>query len=531
MPNAKILLVEDERLLGHSIQRFLKERHECEWLENVEAAIRYLRDESVDVIVSDIKLPGKTGIELLRWASEQCPHTPVILITAHSSIPDAVAAIRQGAADYLSKPLDLETLELSINRALRHNRLQQEVRYHRRQAGQAADDANFFTIDSPTYQQLEQRVYRLLEVEKLSGEVPSILITGETGCGKGVLARRIHQQSPRSSEPFIEINATAIPETMVESELFGHEKGSFTGALSQRAGLFELADGGTLFLDEIGHLPLGVQAKLLKVLEDKRLRRIGGSREISVNVRIIAATNANLPEAIRRGEFREDLYHRLAFVHLPLPPLREMSHEIPALVLAFLKEALRKYAIPHRPEQVWLSAENRQALQHHSWPGNLRELRNEVERSVLFHGLEQLTFSHLRHLRPGHVVSSVSASPQEDGKFLLSEEGCDLLDVEARLLAQAFRQADGEQEEMAQLLHMTQRELEFRLQRYSLDWQNAPGWDHPIPKEGVRVSQVEQSLLKQALERTRNNVTGAARLLNLSRDQMRYRLEKYQPDS
>ncbi len=532
VPHAKILLVEDERLLGKSIQRYLSEHHQCEWFESVEAAIGFLRNESVDIIVSDIKLPGKSGLDLLHWVLEYQPQTPIILITAHSSIPDAVKAIREGAADYLSKPLDLATLELSVARVLRNTRLQQEVRYHRQQARQIGEGAEPFALTSSAYAEIEARVQRLLSIENQSGEAPSILITGETGTGKGVLARRIHQQSPRSAEPFIEINSTAIPETMVESELFGHEKGAFTGAVSQRAGLFELANGGTIFLDEIGHIPLGLQAKLLKVIEDKRIRRIGGGRETELDVRIIAATNIDLAQAVREGTFREDLYHRLALIHLHLPPLRGMAEEIPALAQEFLREALRKYAMPHDSNQLHLSVDNERMLKQHSWPGNIRELKNEVERSVLFHGLDQLSFTHLQHLQTPSAPMPLAASSSSKGPlFQLPEDGLALLEVEPRILAQALQQTSGDPDAAARLLHMTEKEFEFRLQRHHFDWTQAPGWEHPIPEDGVDLTLLEQNLLKQALEQTRHNVTGAARLLNLSRDQMRYRLEKHGLDS
>jgi len=321
MNSIRLVLIEDERLLARSIHRFLSERYECEWFETVEQAIVYLRKESVDLVISDVQLPKKSGIDLLNWALENQPHFPIILITAFSSVKEAVEAMRKGAYDYMSKPIDLEALELTIERTLKNRRLQNEVLYHRKQ--QRAGEGDFLELPSPQFKKIEMMLQRLVEIEQQSGELPSVLITGETGTGKGSLARRLHQQSPRRDDAFIEVNSTAIPETMVETELFGHEKGAFTGAVGQRVGLFELANGGTLFLDEIGHLSLGIQAKLLKVIEDKKVRRIGGNREITVNVRIVAATNIGLEEAVHQGAFRKDLYHRLGLVHLKLPALRE----------------------------------------------------------------------------------------------------------------------------------------------------------------------------------------------------------------
>ncbi len=335
----RILLVEDERLLGRSIQRFLSDRDSvCEWCTNTEEAILFLKREQMDLVVSDVRLPQASGIELLHWVLKNQPHVPVVLITAHSSVKEAVDAIREGASDYLCKPLDLETLELAIHRILETRQLKREVQYHRSKPAAEL----YFLLDTPQYHQIEGMIQRLVEIESRNGETPSVFLTGETGTGKGSLARRIHQMSPRNEGPFIAINSTAIPETMFESELFGHEKGAFTGAASQRTGLFELADGGTVFLDEIGHLPLAIQSKFLKVLEDKKFRRIGGVREIEVDVRIVAATNLNLRHAMTSGEFREDLFHRLGLVHMRLPALHEIPEAIPAMAEFVLEQSVRK---------------------------------------------------------------------------------------------------------------------------------------------------------------------------------------------
>lgn len=528
VPRAQIALIEDESLLGKSIQRYLSEYHHCQWFQSTEAALEVLERDSVDVIVSDIKLPGKSGLDLMRWVTQNQPQTPVILITAHSSIPAAVQAVREGASDYLSKPLDLSSLELSIARVLRNTRLEQEVQYHRKQASQKPFLRSGLT--NPAYLEIGNRIQRLLDVERRSGEVPSILITGETGTGKGVLARSIHEQSIRNSEPFIEINSTAIPDTMVESELFGHEKGTFTGAASQRAGLFEVANGGTLFLDEIGHIPLAMQAKLLKVIEDKRVRRIGGKREIELDIRLIVATNLDLAQAVRNGEFREDLYHRLALIEFSLPALREVPNEIPVLAETFLRDAVQKYAIPHNCKDLQISPANKEVLLQHSWPGNIRELCNEVERAVLFHGLDNLHFSHLHHLHchlNPQTARKNAPNAENPSLFQLPEDGVALLEVEVRLLAQALRQASGDQQLAAQMLRITERELKFRLNRHQCNWEETPDWHHPLPETGISLEEVEQGLIRQALERTGGKVAKAARLLNLSRDQLRYRVEKH----
>ena len=547
MNSIRLVLIEDERLLGRSIHRFLSERYECEWFETIEQAVVYLRKESVDLVISDVQLPKKSGIDLLNWALENQPHLPIILITAFSSVKEAVEVMRKGAYDYMSKPIDLEALELTIERTLKNRRLQNEVLYHRKQ--QRAGEGGFLELPSPQFEKIEMMLQRLVEIEQQSGELPSVLITGETGTGKGSLARRLHQQSPRKDDAFIVVNSTAIPETMVETELFGHEKGAFTGAVSQRVGLFELANGGTLFLDEIGHLSLGIQAKLLKVIEDKKVRRIGGNREITVNVRIVAATNIGLEEAVQQGAFRKDLFHRLGLVHLKLPALRETPDAITVLAELFLQNALRKYpSFPsgklshstNAEKSPRISSRGHYALTHYSWPGNIRELKNEIERSILFHSGDSLDFEHLQHLDQNKMpsfsgFSKTKSEPSADTftestgtLFQLPAEGLSLLSVEPRLIGQALLQSTGGEHSAAKLLKITQEELRYRLQKYELNQENAQGWEHTLPESGISVSEIEKSYLCQALERTSNNVTGAARLLNLSRDQMRYRLEKYE---
>ncbi|MBC8258690.1 MAG: sigma 54-interacting transcriptional regulator [SAR324 cluster bacterium] len=546
MNSIRLVLIEDERLLARSIHRFLSERYECEWFETVEQAVVYLRKESVDLVISDVQLPKKSGIDLLNWVLENQPHLAVILVTAFSSVKEAVEAMRKGACDYMSKPLDLEALELTIERTLKNRRLQNEVLYHRQQKYSGKGD--YLQLPSQKFEQIEMMLQRLVEIEHQTGELPSVLITGETGTGKGSLARRLHQQSPRSEEAFIEINSTAIPETMVETELFGHEKGAFTGAVGQRVGLFELANGGTLFLDEIGHLSLGIQAKLLKVIEDKKLRRVGGNREISVNVRVVAATNVGLEEAVSQGLFRDDLYHRLGLVHLKLPALRETPETIRVLADYYMQLALRKYPANHtglysHPTNteisLGISRRGYDVLSHYSWPGNIRELKNEMERCVLFNSGGSLDFEHLQLMVQNQKpliknLSQFSANTETTSSdelsrppFQLPSEGLSLLNVEPQLIGQAVYQSSGDLNSAAKLLKMTLEELRYRIQKHGLGAENSQLWHHPLPDEGISIAEIEKDFLCQALERTGNNVTGAARLLNLSRDQMRYRLEKH----
>ena len=517
MISSRLILVEDERLLGKTIQRFLSQNYECHWFETAEEAIADLQRTSADLLISDIALPGKSGLDLLDWVLEKKQSLPVILITAHSSIQNAVNAIKKGAYDYLSKPLDLESLELAIQRALKTQRLHQELSYHRLKT-QRKQQHGFLNLPSEAFQNVANIIQRLVTVEEKTGEIPSILITGETGTGKGVLARYFHNLSPRRAESFIEVNCTAIPDTLVESELFGHEKGTFTGATNQRVGMFELAKGGTLFLDEIGHISLSVQAKLLKVIEDKKVRKVGGHRENQINVRVIAATNLDLKQAVKDGKFREDLYHRLSLIHLKLPALKEIPDSIAALSEFYLEQAHTKY----QTQRLSLTEEHLRLLKRHSWPGNIRELRNEIERSVLLYDGKSLNFEHLRHLQKNEDKESAPSL------FELPVEGLDLPNVEPQLIARALMQSSQDIGAASGLLKMTLEELRHRMAKFNLPSETQKAWFSPIPDEGVQIVEVEKALIQQALDRVGHKVAAAARLLNVSRDVLRYRLEKHQ---
>lgn len=534
----RLLLVEDERLLGRSIQKYLNNlNHHCDWKSNSEEAILLLKQEAFDLVISDIRLPGSTGIELMRWIMKNQDHLPVILITAHSSVKEAVEAIREGASDYICKPLDLETLELSIKRVLETQKLKREVLFHRAKS----DQEFFFWPDSELHRELQVMVQRLIEIEEKTNVTPTVFITGETGTGKGMLARKIHEQSSRREGLFIALNCNAIPESMFESELFGHEKGAFTGALQQRTGMFELAEGGTLFLDEIGHLPLPVQSKFLKVLEDKTLRRIGGTREYSIDVRIIAATNLDLNQAIEQGEFREDLFHRLNVVNLKMPPLRETPEVLTQLTDHLLEQSLKKYPGSHNPLPTQSSGENLRRhfisksgmknLQAYHWPGNFRELKNEIERMVIFFQGNPLDYQHLNYLDVSRRQTrplQKEVEESEDSFFELPEEGIDLSELEPLLVSQALFQSEGKVYDAANLLKMTVKQFEFLISKYESQIRKDKMIFRKIPESGVHPNNLENTFIKQAMERSGNNVTSGARLLNLSRDQMRYRLRKHE---
>ncbi len=549
MRRHKIMIVEDEKLLGKSIQRFLSHYHDCTLFTDAESAQASLETDEVDMVVSDIRLPGKSGMELLQWIREKKMEMPVIMITAHSSIRNAVEAIRHGASDYITKPLDLTELEFAIRKALETQELREEIHYHR-QKQQTMPNDNYLTGSSMSSQEIESVMQRLIQVEEQTGETPSLLITGPTGTGKSALARRLHQQSPRAEGPFIELNCTAVTESMFESELFGHEKGAFTGAAGKRIGLFELAHGGTLFLDEVGHAPLSIQAKLLLAIENKKIRRVGGNQEITVNVRLIAATNLDLQTAFQEGHFREDLYHRLALIHLRIPALSERLEDIRPLAQFFLQKAKTKY----KCEGAFLSDRNLEELEQYSWPGNIRELSNEIERSVLLYNGRELRFDYLFQLTEGLPTakakaqggtsisdsrsdaaasaksSSINPSPElvNETPFLqLPPEGLDLATLETRILEQAVLQTNHNVAEAAKLLHVSRETLRYYLEKYAIDQDHLTGWPQSIPREGIPFDQVEKIVIEQALQRTKGNVTGAARLLNSNRDILRYRIEKY----
>ncbi len=376
---AKILIIDDERSIRNTLKEILEtEDYEVEVAETGESGLEKANSTTYDLIFSDVKMPGMDGIEFLEKAKVPCP---VIMISGHGNIETAVEAIKKGAWDFMEKPLDLNHLLQMTKNAIAHgdlsSQLQQkteELKAIRKQVG----ERNQMVGDSEAISRVRDII------NKVAGTEARVLITGENGTGKEVVAHLLHEQSNRASAPMVEVNCAAIPSELIESELFGHMKGSFTGAVKDRAGKFEQADGGTLFLDEIGDLSLAAQAKVLRALQENEITRVGSDKTTKVNVRVLAATNKNLQEEIEKGNFREDLFHRLNVIPIRVPALRDRLEDIPALTAYFTKQICS--------EQGWkeknFTAGAIKALQRHAWPGNIRELRNVIERLIILGGEE-----------------------------------------------------------------------------------------------------------------------------------------------
>lgn len=368
----KILVIDDERAIRNSLKEILGfEGYEVETLEDGAAAIAYIRsDEHIDCVLCDIKMPKADGMEVLDILLEERPDTPIIMISGHATVETAVDAVKKGAYDYISKPPDLNRLLITIKNATEKQQLVTETKKLKKKI--AHSDEIIGRSD---------KIIEILEMaDKVAQTDARVLITGQNGSGKELIAKRIHKLSNRNMVDMVEVNCAAIPSELIESELFGHEKGSFTSAIKQRIGKFELADEGTLFLDEIGDMSLSAQAKVLRVLQEGKLTRVGGTKEIKVNVRVIAATNKDLKEEIAQGNFREDLYHRLSVVLINVPSLNERRDDVPLLVDNFLTHICDDYRVPKKA----IADAALEILKSYDWRGNIRELKNVVERLVIF---------------------------------------------------------------------------------------------------------------------------------------------------
>jgi len=469
MSASTVLIVDDERTLARSIKAFLIDSgYDAEVAGSGEQALEQIERLRPDVIFADVRLPGMNGIELLRRIREFDPAVPVIMMTAYGTIEGAVEAVKLGAFDYLKKPVDLDELKLLTDRARESSRLKQELSYYRRRG---TPELRFAEIigQSPAMQAVLDRAKQIAALD----DVPPVLITGETGTGKGLLARSIHASGPRAAKPFIEVNCTALPATLMEAELFGHERGAFTDAKESKIGLFEAAEGGYLFLDEVGDIELSLQGKLLRAIEDRMVRRVGGIRDRKIDARIFAATNRDLERDAQQGRFRKDLYFRLAVILLPLPPLRERGGDILLLADQFLRQFGAKYGKDVRE----LSPEARALLMSYPWPGNVRELSHVIERAVLWSRGPVLNPDHLSLTEPATNDSAAGSADAAHPDSGVGPTGHaigiplgtgDLPQWEKSVIEHALREAGGNQTKAAQRLGISRDTLRYRLKKFGI---------------------------------------------------------------
>ena len=448
MALATLLIVDDEELVRWSLrERLRKDGYTVLESGTVAGAMERLTP-AVDLVLLDQRLPDGDGLTLLRQIKESSPDTLVILMTAFSTVENAVAAMKHGAYHYLNKPFNLDDVSAVVEKALETSRLRREVRMLR---GSQSRDYGFDAIIGSSSAMVEAK--SLLE-RIAASPATTVLLTGETGTGKDLAAKAIHYNSERASKPFVNITCSALPEQLLESELFGHERGAFTDARQQKRGLLETADGGTVFLDEIGEMTPGLQAKLLRFLEDRTFKRVGGLNDIRVDVRVIAATNRSLDDEVRAGRFREDLFYRLQVMPVRLPPLRERVGDIRLLVAHYIDRYNREFRKRVRGLQPGAQA----MLDQYRWPGNVRELRNAIERAMLLADNGLLGAEDFATL-------SRAATP---ATFRLPPEGVDLETVERQLVIQALQRAGGNQTQAGHLLGINRDQVRYRIEKFGL---------------------------------------------------------------
>jgi len=454
LPEAKILVIDDEKLLRWSLEQNLsKEGYTVITAEKGLEGLALFKEECPDITFLDIHLPDVSGVTILEGIKDINPSALVVMITAFGDIQTAVKTIKLGAYDFLEKPFNMDKLKILVQKALETVSLRKEVSQLK---SHLYTKYGFDNIIGKSEEM--QKVFDIIKKIARS-DATTVLLQGESGTGKDLAAKVIHYQSKRYDKPFMEINCTALPETLIESELFGHEKGAFTDAKITKKGLFELADGGTIYLDEIGDMKPNTQAKLLKVLETKSFKRIGGTKDIEIDVRIIAATNKDLALEVKNGNFREDLYYRLKVIPVVMPPLRDRKDDILLLAKYFIDEFNKEF----KKNVKGITKETEKCFLEYHWPGNVRELKNVIERAMILESEE--------YILPEHLP-----------------------------------------------IELTYKEIPI---------QNIGGIDIKLPPDGLDIEEVEKELIRQALDRTKGNQTKAARLLNLTRDTLRYRMQKF----
>ncbi len=444
--NFTILIIDDEKNIREGLSAALElDGYSVKLAANGAEGLALIEKGDIDLVITDLRMPGISGEEVLAKVRGESPGIPVIVLTGHGSIDTAVDAMRNGAYDFLTKPLSLDRLSLIVKRALagreleiRHSSLQQEL----------DAKASFESIIGKSTEM--QRIFQM--VRKAADAKASVLITGESGTGKELIANALHNLSPRKDNPFIKVHCAALSETLLESELFGHEKGAFTGAASRKRGRFELANTGSIFLDEIGEINQNVQIKILRVLQDKRFERVGGEETLEVDVRVIAATNRNLVEEIAQGRFREDLFYRLNVVHIQVPPLRDRKDDIPLMLNAFLDEFNRE----NNKSITGFDSRSRSALYKYDWPGNIRQLRNCVESAVVMCSGNEITLEDLPPTVRGAAESNVIQVPM----------GVTMAEAEKIIIQQNLASNQGNKTKTADILGIGRKTLHRKLEEY-----------------------------------------------------------------
>lgn len=456
-----LLIIEDEALLGAELARFFRKVDwEVNVVDSLQQAEKLLREQNLDplVVLSDMNLPDGNALDFLERLKPDIDSSEWIFLTGYGSVADSVRAVRLGAYDFIEKPCSLDRLNLLVEGAARSARAQRRVQL------QNASQNSQYSIDSligesPSMQSLRSMLRQVVNVP-----FSSLIVSGETGTGKGMIARILHYSGIRSQAPLVEINCAALPRELLEAELFGYEAGAFTGAKKRHRGLFEQAHTGTLFLDEIGEMDLDLQSKLLKAVEDLRIRRLGSETEISVDVQIIAATNLDLVEKVAEGLFRRDLYHRLNVINIRIPALSERKQDLEQLVPQFIADCNRKSAksVSHISAQAW------QAIKAYNWPGNIRELRNVLERCVLLANDENLPIEWLQLQAPQSQISGIQASANQQGVFIPLDGSLNLHEMEKFIIQEALNRTDANVTAAARMLGTTRETLRYRVQKYHL---------------------------------------------------------------